>query len=87
MGFMMDWGLGFTLDSKRYGLPHPYGFGRHASDASFGHGGMQSSGAFADPDNDIVVAYYFNGMPGEAAHHKRSQSICAAIYEDLGVAG
>ena len=86
MGFMMDWGLGFTLDSKRYGLPHPYGFGKHASDSSFGHGGMQSSGAFADPEKDVVVAYYFNGMPGEAAHHRRSQAICAAIYEDLGLA-
>ena len=87
MGFVMDWGLGFILDSKRYGLAHPYGFGKHASDSSFGHGGMQSSGAFADPDKDVVVAYYFNGMPGEAAHHKRSQAICTAIYEDLGLAG
>jgi len=87
MGFMMDWGLGFTLDSKRYGLPHPYGFGKHASDSSFGHGGMQSSGVFADPDKDAVVAYYFNGMPGEAAHYKRSQAICAAIYADLDLAG
>ena len=84
MQYVMDWGLGFQIDSKRYAPTHPYGFGRHASDSTFGHGGMQSSNAFADPDRGLAVAFFFNSRPGEAAHHRRSQQLAAAIYEDLG---
>jgi CubicO group peptidase (beta-lactamase class C family) len=87
MQYVVDWGLGFQIDSKRYSPTHPYGFGRHASDSTFGHGGMQSSNAFADPDHGLAVAFFFNSRPGEAAHHRRSQHLAAAIYDDLGLAG
>ncbi len=87
MQYVMDWGLGFLIDSKRYAPTHPYGFGRHASDSSFGHFGMQSSNAFADPEHGLVAAFFFNSRPGEAAHHRRSQHLAAAIYKDLGLAG
>ena len=47
---VVDWGLGTIIDSKRYGVETvPYGYGRYASDATFGHGGSQSSVGFADP--------------------------------------
>jgi CubicO group peptidase (beta-lactamase class C family) len=83
---VMDWGLGFIVNSARYGRDTvPYGFGPHASDRAFGHSGHQSTVAFADPEHDLVVALVCNGMPGEAAHHVRTREILEAIYQDLGL--
>jgi CubicO group peptidase (beta-lactamase class C family) len=80
----IDWGLGFMLDSKHHGpSPLPYGFGRHASPATFGHGGYQSSAAFADPAHDLVVAIVCNGTPGDHAHHQRMDALLTAVYADL----
>ena len=59
--------------------------GRHASPETFGHGGAQSSSAFADPKHRLVVACVFNGMPGEARHSDRVRDIFSAIYEDLNM--
>jgi CubicO group peptidase (beta-lactamase class C family) len=84
---VLDWGLGFILDSKRYGAEqHPYGYGTHASDGTFGHSGYQSSSAFADPAHDLAVALVFNGCPGEAAHQERVHAVLGALYEDLELA-
>ncbi|MFA9477313.1 serine hydrolase domain-containing protein [Phycisphaerales bacterium AB-hyl4] len=83
----MDWGLGFMVDSKRYGRDTvPYGFGDHASQRAFGHSGSQSSTAFVDPAHSLVVALVCNGMPGEAKHQRRMRDILAAAYEDLNLA-
>ena len=83
---IMDWGLGFIINSNRYGAETvPYGYGRHASDQAFGHSGAQSSCAFADPADDLVVIWILNGMPGERPHRKRSRELNTAIYEDLGL--
>lgn len=85
-GHQLDFGLGFIVDSNRYGRETvPYGYGRHCSEATFGHGGAQSSCAFADPEAGLVVAWGCNGMPGEAAHQERVRAINSAIYEDLGL--
>ena len=85
---VMDWGLGFVLNSNRYGAETvPYGYGRYASDRTYGHGGMQSSSAFADPDNALAVAIVCNGTPGEAAHDKRMRAVHSAIYQDLKLGG
>ena len=81
-----DWGWGLKLDSKRYGKPEQYGYGPHASDATFGHSGNQCSCAFADPQHSLVVAWCTNGMPGETAHQARQNAINAAVYADLGLA-
>ena len=84
----MDWGLGFLVNSSRYGVDTvPYGYGRYASDEAFGHSGSQSSCAFADPKHELVVAWHCNGQPGEPRHQKRAREINEAIYEDLGLAG
>jgi CubicO group peptidase (beta-lactamase class C family) len=83
----MDWGLGFMVNSNRYGPGSaPYGFGPHAADRAFGHSGHQSSTAFADPEHGLAVALVLNGMPGEARHHARMREILSALYEDLGLA-
>lgn len=82
----IDWGLGFIINSNRYGVETvPYGYGRHASEETFGHSGAQSSAAFADPVHDLVVVWVLNGMPGEPRHQKRARELNTAIYEDLGL--
>jgi CubicO group peptidase (beta-lactamase class C family) len=78
----IDWGLGFLINSKPYG-ELPYNYGDHASPDTFGHSGSQSSCAFADPDNKLVVAWLCNGMPGEAKHQARQTALNNAIYQDL----
>lgn len=90
----IDWGYGFLIDSKQYGGPgggghggqHPYGYGPHASAATFGHGGNQSVSAFADPAAGLTVAWAANGLPGPAKHERRAAAVNGAIYEDLGLA-
>jgi CubicO group peptidase (beta-lactamase class C family) len=84
---VLDWGLGFILDSKRHGeAQHPYGYGPHASDATFGHSGYQSSAGFADPEHQLAVALVFNGCPGDAPHQERVHAVLGALYQDLGLA-
>ena len=87
LGHVVDFGLGVMVDSNRYGADTvPYGFGPHCSPRTFGHGGSQSSMAFCDPENELVVAWATNGMCGEPKHQRRNRAINAAIYEDLGLA-
>jgi CubicO group peptidase (beta-lactamase class C family) len=82
---VMNFGLGFMLDSKRYGSTTvPYGFGSGCSEAAFGHGGSQSSLAFADPEHGLVVAYVANNRPGEPHHQRRHREIVEAIWGDIG---
>lgn len=82
---VMDWGLGFILNSAKYGENTvPYGYGPRSSERAFGHGGAQSTCAFADPDRQLVVVIIFNGQPGEPAHHRRLRATLAAMEEDLG---
>ncbi|MDW8343901.1 MAG: serine hydrolase domain-containing protein [Verrucomicrobiae bacterium] len=83
---VMDWGLGFVVNSGRYGAETvPYGFGRYASEETFGHGGAQSSMAFCDPVRQLVVAWICDGMCGEPRHHERNRELNTAIYEALGM--
>ena len=79
----IDWGLGFLLNSTHPNSELPYGYGANASPRTFGHGGAQSSGAFCDPETGLVVAYVFNGRPGEARHHARRKELLEAVYVDL----
>lgn len=87
-GQILDWGLGFAINSKKYGAEIvPYGFGQHASDQAFGHGGQRSSMGLADPAHGLVIALLFNGMPPEAQHQKRADEVLSTIYEELGISG
>lgn len=82
----IDWGLGFIVNSGRYGDETvPYGFGPHASEETFGHGGSQSAIGFADPEHQVVVAWVANGRIGEPKHHRRNRELNTAIYRDLGL--
>lgn len=84
---VLDWGLGFILNSAQYGVETvPYGYGRHASDRTFGHSGYRSSTGFADPEHGIAVALAFNGTPANDAHERRIRAVLDAVYEDLGLA-
>jgi CubicO group peptidase (beta-lactamase class C family) len=84
---VIDWGLGVMVNSWHYRQrPTPYGYGDHAGRRAFGHGGAESSLSFADPDNGLAVALVFNGMPGEARNHRRTQRVVNALYQDLGLA-
>lgn len=83
---VLDWGLGFIVNSQYLGGDIPYGFGDHASMRAFGHGGRQSAIALADPEHQLVVALAFNGMPGEKENDQRTRPILTALYEELGLA-
>jgi CubicO group peptidase (beta-lactamase class C family) len=73
-------------NSAHYGEnPAPYGYGPHASPRAFGHGGVQSSIGFADPEFGLAVAWACNGQPGEPRHLLRNDAVNAALYEDLGL--
>lgn len=80
---IIDWGLGFYLQSHYITPDAPYGYGAAAGWRTFGHSGNQSSCAFCDPDSGLVVAWFCNGMPGEGKHRARQSAINRAIYEDL----
>jgi CubicO group peptidase (beta-lactamase class C family) len=79
----MDWGLGFLLNRWDAPVEMPYGYGPRVSPRTFGHGGAESSGGYCDPERGLVVAYVFNGQPGEARHHQRRKALIDAIEEDL----
>lgn len=84
---VMDWGLGFLPNPAIYGDDSvPYAYGPHASRRACGHSGYRSSTAFADPEHGLVVALAVNGTPSHEAHAQRFRGLCAAIYEDLGLA-
>ena len=84
----LDFGYGFIVNSNRYGAETvPYGYGRYASEGTFGHSGAQSSCAFADPEHGLVVAWVTNGTPGERPHQKRHREINNAVYEYLKLNG
>ena len=86
-GAVTDWGLGVMVNSWHYRRrPAPYGYGDHASPRTFGHGGVQSSLAFADPEAGLAAVLIFNGMAGEAGHQRRLRPVVNALYEDLGLA-
>lgn len=83
---VVDWGLGFVLQSNRYGADTvPYNYGPHASERAFGHSGSRSSVGFCDPEHGLVVACIFNGAPTEAQHDARTRAVVASIYEELGL--
>ena len=83
---IVDFGFGVMLDARMYGSDMvPYGFGRHCSSETFGHGGAQCAMGFCDPRHRLVVAWAANGFCGEGRHQHRNRAINEAVYEDLGL--
>ncbi|MEZ5169239.1 MAG: serine hydrolase domain-containing protein [Acidimicrobiia bacterium] len=71
----VPWGLGFQLSEAIGGGP-----GRRV----FGHGGMSSTEAFADPDLGLVVVVTANGLPAFLDHDRRMSAVVDAVYSSLG---
>lgn len=83
-GHIMDIGYGFLIDSNQYGAAKvTYGYGRNCSPRTYGHGGSQSSQGYCDPEQGLVVAYLFNGRPGEPQHQRRVRTFQEALQQDL----
>jgi CubicO group peptidase (beta-lactamase class C family) len=82
-GAVLDRGLGFVLDSKRYG-PESAWYGTRGSGRAFGHGGYLCSVAFADPGHGLAVALAWNGLAPPEKHARRTRETLDALYEDLG---
>jgi CubicO group peptidase (beta-lactamase class C family) len=83
----IDWGLGFIVDSKQYGVETvPYAYGRLCSRRTFGHSGYRSSTAFADPEHRLAVALGWNATPSAEAHERRVRDTLDALYRDLKLA-
>lgn len=80
----MRFHLGFLFDSKQPGESwHSYGYGAAASARTFGHGGNQSTVAFADPVRGLAVALAFNAMPGDLLHQQRTRAALDAIHPEM----
>jgi CubicO group peptidase (beta-lactamase class C family) len=81
---IMDWGLGFIPSNNQYGIDTiRYGYSPLASWRTYGHGGNQSSVAFADPKHKLAAVIIFNGTPGDAEHDQRLRSALTVLYENL----
>ncbi|MFC9842337.1 serine hydrolase domain-containing protein [Streptomyces sp. NPDC060223] len=79
-----DWGLGFRVESRHLGEAYT-AFSRHASLRAFGHYGLWTSLAFADPDAGLVAALHLNGKTLQDDHQRRTLAIGDALYQDLGL--
>lgn len=78
---VVDRGLGVMLASSYAG----HGYGPHASDRCFGHGGKNWCVAFADPVYGLAAGVYWNGRVDGETHAERQSSLLGAIYADLGL--
>ena len=85
-GYQLDRGLGVVLDSKYYGLSSRW-YGSRCSSRTWGHAGYNCSVGFLDPENHLVVALVFNGMPEAepALHEERTRATIDAIYDELEI--
>ncbi len=82
----VDFAAGVICNSARYGAETvPYGFGKAATEAAFGHGGAQCSMGFCDPPHGLVVAWAANAFCGEGQHQRRNRMINDAVWEDLSL--
>jgi CubicO group peptidase (beta-lactamase class C family) len=77
-----DWGLGFRLECGHLD-PELTSFSSHSSPRSYGHDGLWTAVAFADPEAELTVALHLNGKTGHAAHTDRMRRILDAVYEDV----
>lgn len=69
----IPWGLGVQVSFTG-------GTGRHV----FGHGGMASSRALADPEHGLVMAVVTNGLAGFVEAEQRLFEVTDAVYSALG---
>ena len=78
LGLDIQWGLGFMVNR---GIIGSAGLG---GPRAFGHFGMGGSGAWADPDAELAMAYVMNRMDIGTTGDRRMFSLMQACYEALG---
>lgn len=81
-GVVLERGLGLVIDSKSLEQGGNW-FGNRCSTQTFGHGGVGSSVALADPACGRVIALVYNGMLDHPVHEVRLRETLDAIYDDL----
>lgn len=77
-----DWGLGFRLECRQQGEEFT-SFGSYTSGRSYGHDGLWTAVAFADPEQELAVAIHLNGKIEHEPHRVRILGLADAIYTDL----
>ncbi|MDJ0462531.1 serine hydrolase domain-containing protein [Streptomyces sp. H27-C3] len=79
-----DWGFGVRLECRSLG-PEFTSFSRHTSPRAFGHDGLWTATAFADPQTHLTVAVHLNGKVEHERHRERIFRITDAVHQDLGL--
>lgn len=79
-----DWGFGLRLECASMGEEF-ISFSRHASPRAYGHDGLWTATAFADPDTRLAVAVHLNGKVEHERHRERMFRITDAVHQDLGL--
>jgi CubicO group peptidase (beta-lactamase class C family) len=80
-----DWGLGLRLECRHLGEPYT-SFGSFTSARTFGHDGLWTAVAFADPEAEVVLAVHFNGKVEHSRHRRRILAVADSVYRDLRIA-
>ncbi|WP_052489405.1 serine hydrolase domain-containing protein [Streptomyces sp. 150FB] len=79
-----DWGFGVRLECRSLGEEFT-SFSHHASPRAFGHDGLWTATAFADPATHLAVAVHLNGKVEHERHRERIFRITDAVHQDLGL--
>ena len=77
LGQVVSWGLGFMVGGLL--------LGQGCRESVFGHSGLSSSAGFADPENELAVAWVVNGLVELQRANPRCVQIGEAIRHDLGL--
>jgi CubicO group peptidase (beta-lactamase class C family) len=82
--YPVRWAHGFLLGGRLTDDPNEvFGMGRKSTIRTFGHPGMASSMAWADPDADIAVAFTCNRLIEDKQANLRWQEISDAVWDSL----
>ena len=86
---IINFGYGFQLGGKDVYLIDTQGkavpfWGKGSTEKTFGHYGLGSCMAWADPDADVVVAFTTNGLWHSDVTHLRWNMINDAVWDALG---
>lgn len=68
----------YALGFERAGLPHDR-YGALSPKRVFGHGGLGSSIVWADPRENLAMAYVTNGVRAEAENRRRMNVVADAV--------
>jgi CubicO group peptidase (beta-lactamase class C family) len=82
--YPVRWAHGFSLGGKLNVNPDEVcGMGQKSTIHTFGHFGMASSMAWADPDADITVAFTCNRLIEDKQANLRWQELSDAVWDSI----